>query len=451
MRRRAWSRASRSRPRRSSRRLGIPRANASRSRFAPATSSARLTAEAAEQLGIEACDPGRRRDRRCLGELPRRRDDCQGRRDRRRRRRRRLRGLLGSAGPRARLVRDDRAAARACSASAGRWRRPAGRSTGSGPRSSSGVDSTEALARGGGRDAARRRRRAVPAVPRRRALADLGPDGPRRIRRADARSPARSPDAGDPRGVRVRDSPRRRADPRRRDPGRRDAGLRRSGPQRDLEPDQGRRHRFFGRRPGRARDGGGRGGDSRGDWDRRVSGCPGGDPRHDPRRPSADTESSQPRRSTMRRSTPTSGSIRRSRRSSQAWRGRPDDVRRPAPRDRHRRRVPGPCERRPSRRSKASASRSSVARSSPSSARTAAARARSSGSRPGSSRRSAAQSRSTTARSSDRTRASGSYSRSPGCSRGGRSPTTSRTRSSWPAGHTSGVTSGSLRCWASSV
>ena len=54
---------------------------------------------------------------------------------------------------------DDRAAARACTRSAARWPRPAGRSTGSGPTILGGVDSTEALLEEAGRDAARRRRR----------------------------------------------------------------------------------------------------------------------------------------------------------------------------------------------------------------------------------------------------------------------------------------------------
>ena len=94
------------------------------------------------------------------------------------------------------LVLDDRAAARPVSASAARWRRPAGRSTGSGPTIVGGVDSTEVLleeaaATQPGADGV-----AVPAVPRRRALADLGPDGARRVRRADARPPARPPRPG---------------------------------------------------------------------------------------------------------------------------------------------------------------------------------------------------------------------------------------------------------------
>ena len=48
----------------------------------------------------------------------------------------------------------------------------------------------------GGRDAARRRRARLPAVPRRRALADLGPDGARRPRRPDPRRTAAATSPG---------------------------------------------------------------------------------------------------------------------------------------------------------------------------------------------------------------------------------------------------------------
>ena len=177
--------------------------------------------------------------------------------------------------------------------------------------------------RGGGGHAARRRRRALPAVSRRRTLADLGPDGAGRVRRPDARSRAGAPRAGDPRGVGAGHPPRRRADPRRRDPGRRNAGLWRSRSQRDLEPDQGRRHRVHRRGAVGAGDRGRRGGDSRGHGDRRVSRCAGGDPRHDPGRPSPGAESRTTAPSTTRRSMPTSGCIRQSRRSSRGSAARP--------------------------------------------------------------------------------------------------------------------------------
>ena len=84
----------------------------------------------------------------------------------------------------------------------------------------------------------------LPAVPRRRAVAALGPDGARRLRRADAPARPRPPRPGDPRGRGAGDPARRRADARRRPRGARDARLRRPGPVRRLEPDQGRRHRL---------------------------------------------------------------------------------------------------------------------------------------------------------------------------------------------------------------
>ena len=59
----------------------------------------------------------------------------------------------------------------------------------------------------------------------------------------------------------------------------RDAGLRGTGPQRDLEPDQGRRHGLPGPRPGRPRDGRARLGDPGRGRDRGLPGRAGGDPR----------------------------------------------------------------------------------------------------------------------------------------------------------------------------
>ena len=95
-----------------------------------------------------------------------------------------------------------------------------------------------------GRDGrAGRGRPRLPAVPRRRAVAALGPERPRRVRRADAAPWPCAPDAGDPRGGGARHPPRRPADARGRARGHRDARLRRAGGGRHLEPDQGRRDR----------------------------------------------------------------------------------------------------------------------------------------------------------------------------------------------------------------
>ncbi len=244
--------------------------------------------------GTRTLDPGRRWHGRCLGELQRCRDDRQGRRDRCRRCRGRLRRLLGRADPRGGLVRDDRATPGAVQRRRRDGRdRPGDRLVPDRGRPRRRLDG--GAHRGGGGHPARRRRRALPAVSRRRTLADLGPDGAGRVRRPDARSPARAPRAGDPRGVGSGHPPRRGADPRCRDPGRRNAGLRRSRSERDLEPDQGRRHRVHRRGAVGAGDRGRRGGDSRGHGDRRVSRCAGGDPRHDPGRPPPGAESQQPR------------------------------------------------------------------------------------------------------------------------------------------------------------
>ena len=287
--------------------------------------------------------------------------------------------------------------------------------------------------RGGGRDAARRRRRPLPAVPRRRALADLGPDRARRLRRADARPPARPPDAGDPRGVGVRDPPCRRADPRRRRGGRGDAGLRRAGPERDVEPGQGRRHRLPGRGAGGARDGRGRRGDPRGGRDRRVPGRPGGDPGDDPRRPPARAARRAPRpvRRRVRRLRPAPPGDR-----ARCWRGFARDRRRPAG----------------SRRAGSASGSRVAAEPTAGGARRVRPRGRARRDRRAdraerlrqehvpAGRRRAARSRrgrDDARRPADRRSGpdgSGWCSRSRDCCRGDRSPTTSRTRSSWPGG-----------------
>ena len=75
-----------------------------------------------------------------------------------------------------------------------------------------GTISTESLLGRGGRDAARRRWSRLPAVPRRRALADLGPGGARRPRRPDPGPRPRPHRAGDRRGLRARHPPRLRTD-----------------------------------------------------------------------------------------------------------------------------------------------------------------------------------------------------------------------------------------------
>ena len=101
--------------------------------------------------------------------------------------------------------------------------------------------------RRGRRDAARRRRPRLPAVPRRRALADLGPGGARRARRPDPRPRPRPHRAGDRRGLGARHPPRRGADARGGRPGHGDARLRRPGAEPLLERGQGRRDRLHGR------------------------------------------------------------------------------------------------------------------------------------------------------------------------------------------------------------
>ena len=98
-----------------------------------------------------------------------------------------------------------------------------------------GDDHHRGAARRGRGDAARRGRPRLPAVPRRRAVADLGPERARRARRPDARPRPRPPRPGDRRGLRAGDPPRRGADAGGRRPGDRDARLRRPGPERRLE------------------------------------------------------------------------------------------------------------------------------------------------------------------------------------------------------------------------
>ena len=175
-----------------------------------------LTAAAAAHTRAPRRDPRRRRARRRVRELPRRPDARPGRRDRRR-----AAPRAASASTRTRPieapggVHHARAAAGLYS-SAARWPRRARRSTGSATRSSAGDVPTETLIAEAAAVAARRRRARLPAVPRRRALAALGPVGARRLRRADARPRPRPLRPGDPRGRRARDPPRRRADARRR-------------------------------------------------------------------------------------------------------------------------------------------------------------------------------------------------------------------------------------------
>ena len=91
----------------------------------------------------------------------------------------------------------------------------------------------------GGRDATRRRRPRLPAVSRRRALADLGPGGTRRARRAHPRPRSRPHRPGDRRGLGTRHPPRVVADARGGRARHRDARLRRPGP----EPRSGTRSR----------------------------------------------------------------------------------------------------------------------------------------------------------------------------------------------------------------
>ena len=151
----------------------------------------------------------------------------------------------------------------ACTRSAGRWPRRAGRSTGSGSTSSAAASTTERLLEEAGTIAPGAD--GVVFLPylagERSPLWDPAARGA--FAGLDARPRARPPDPRDPRGVGVRDPPRRRVDPRGRRRGPDDARLRRPGPERDVEPDQGRRDRVHGRGAGRPRDGGGGRGDGR--------------------------------------------------------------------------------------------------------------------------------------------------------------------------------------------
>ena len=157
----------------------------------------------------------------------------------------------------------------AYTASARRWPPRAGRSTGSATPSSA-APSRPSAARGGRDDPAGADGRRLPPVPGRRALADLGPDATgafvgltlahgrghlvRAILEASALAIRHVADA----------------DARGRRPRHRDAGLRRTGPERDVEPDQGRRDGLPVLVPGGARDGGPGLGDPRRGRHRRV-------------------------------------------------------------------------------------------------------------------------------------------------------------------------------------
>ena len=171
-----------------------------------------------------------------------------------------------------RVVLDDRPAARPVLGRAARWPRRAGPWTGSGSTSSAAACTTETLIAEAG---------SVPAgadgvvflpylAGERSPLWDPAARGAFAGLALGHRPGA--PDAGDPRGLGVRDPPRRRGDPRGRRRGPGDARLRRAGPERDLEPDQGRRDRVHGRGARRARDRRRGLGDPRRDRRRRLAG-----------------------------------------------------------------------------------------------------------------------------------------------------------------------------------
>ena len=244
-RRRRWS-PTRSSPTRPARRGRASRSTGSPPRSAMGDVVGGLTETAADALGLPAGDPGRRRYGRRVRELHRRRAARAGRRLRSGRFRGRVRGLLGPPAGGARRLRDAGAAGRALQRRRGDGRhRPGARLVSRcDPRRH---DHDRRAAGRGGRHAARRRRPRLPAVPRRRAFADLGSRCARRARRADPRARARPRRAGHRRGVGAGHPSRRRADARGRRRGDRHARLRRTGPQRVLERGQGGRHRLPGR------------------------------------------------------------------------------------------------------------------------------------------------------------------------------------------------------------
>ena len=171
-----------------------------------------------------------------------------------------------------------------------RWRRPAGRSTGSAAASSARRSRRRLLEEAATTPPGAGGVLFLPYLAGERSpLWDPSARGA--FVGSDARPWPRPSRPGDRRGVRARDPPRRRADPRRRRHGRGDAGLRRPGPERDVEPGEGRRDGLLGRGAGGPRDGCRRGGDPRGGGDRRLRRRLGGDPRDDPRRPPARTAS----------------------------------------------------------------------------------------------------------------------------------------------------------------
>ena len=238
---------------------GLPVRSPAAVRRRAARSSARLTGRRRRRPRPAPRDPGRRRDRRRVGELPRRRDARAGRRD---------------------TIRAARPAASACTG-IGRSRSPGAFSTPAplpglySRRRRDGGDRPGARLvprrhprrRGHDRGAARRGGRRSRPAPTASSSCRTSPASARRSGIPTARGAfvgltlahgRGAPDAGDPRGVGVRDPPRRRADARGRRRGPDDARLRRPGPERDLEPDQGRRHRLHRRGAGRARDGGAR-------------------------------------------------------------------------------------------------------------------------------------------------------------------------------------------------
>ncbi len=151
--------------------------------------------------------PGRWRHGRRLRELSRRRPARPGRRLRPGRRGGRLRRLLARAGRGRGRVRHAGPAGRPLQRRGGDGRhRPVARLV---SRRDPGRDDRHRGAhRGGGRDAARGRGPGLPPVPGRRALAVLGPDGPRRLRRPDAGARPRPPRPGHPRGLGARDPAR---------------------------------------------------------------------------------------------------------------------------------------------------------------------------------------------------------------------------------------------------